>query len=306
MYRDTVKPSRDSTAAAPRSRRSQIDLPAPPPVARGLARRVLRINGAFLLLAGLAALAADLVGYFWGAGPFAALAGEPLALGAVEAHGLAALVGLLLLRAAPEDRWRWHAIAGGVHLFLGVCNLLFWDVYELMGATGAGVASTAAHALLFSAQLACLAVAEAEESAEVPVWLRAARDSGLYVRPIAIGTLLLGAATHVGVAVLGREALPRILTPGFELLLTIPMFYVSVAGWLAWRAFRFRGLWHRIALGLILIYFPLGLPLHLITITTGSTAHYAAFPERYSLVIVPVMAAIITCFASLRLRAERR
>jgi len=87
-----------------------------------------------------------------------------------------------------------------------------------------------------------------------------------------------------------------------ELLLTVSMFYVSVAGWLAWRTFVFRGRWHQIILGLILIYFPVGLPFHLITITTGSTAHYAAFPERYSLLIVPVMAAFVACFASLRLQ----
>ncbi len=109
---------------------------------------------------------------------------------------------------------------------------------------------------------------------------------------------------HIAIIVLGREAQPRILTPGFELLLTVPMFYVSVAGWLAWRTFVFRGRWHQVVLALILIYFPVGIPFHLITITTGSTAHYAAFPERYSLLIVPVMAAFMACFASLRLRVR--
>jgi hypothetical protein len=79
------------------------------------------------------------------------------------------------------------------------------------------------------------------------------------------------------------------------------MFYVSVAGWLAWPRFRFRGQWHRIALAMILIYFPVGLPLHLITITTGATDHYAAIPEWYSLLIVPVMTALIACLAALRL-----
>ena len=59
-------------------------------------RRILVVDGAFLLVAGLAALAADLAGYFFGAGPFAALAGQALALGAVEAHGLAALMGILI------------------------------------------------------------------------------------------------------------------------------------------------------------------------------------------------------------------
>ena len=173
-------------------------------------------DGAFLLVAGLAALAADLVGYFSGVGPFAALAGQPLSVGAVEAHGLAALVGFLLLTTPPSDRWRWHAVAAGVHLFFGICNLLSWEVYSVMGATPAGIVSTVVHAVLFIAQLACLALPDASEQPELPGWLRGLRQSGLYVRPIAIGTLLLGAGTHVALATLGREALPRILTPGFE------------------------------------------------------------------------------------------
>ncbi len=142
---------------------------------------ILRADGAFLLAAGLAALVADLAGYFFRAGPFAALAGQPLAVGAVEAHGLAALLGLLLIRATPDDHWRWHVVGLAVHLFLGVCNLLFWKVYVLMDATTAGVMSTIAHAMLFSGQLACLALARWGQPAEAPAWLRGARQSGLYV-----------------------------------------------------------------------------------------------------------------------------
>ena len=272
---------------------------------RDLARFTLRLNGGLLLVAGLAALGADLAGYHFAAGPFAGLAGQPLAIGAVEAHGLAALVGLLLLRGAQQQqRWGWHLLALGVHLFLGVCNLLFWPVYGLMGAPTVGVASTAAHALLASAQLACLALAEGGDP--FPGWLRSARAAGLYVRGAAIGTLLLGAGAHIAVILLGRAALPRIITPAFELLLTVPMCYVSVAGWLAWRSFRFRGRWHRVALAAILVYFPVGIPFHVLTVLTGSTAHYAAFPEQYSLLIVPVMGAIIACLAALRLREHGR
>jgi hypothetical protein len=268
-------------------------------------RAILVTDGILLLMAGLAALIADVVGYFFGIGPFAALLGQPLAIGAVEAHGLAMLVGLLVMRTTPGDHWRWHAVALAVHLFLGVYNLLFWDVYAMMGAAEAGVISTIAHAVLFSAQLGCLALDDASAPVVLPRWLTNLRRAGLYVRPIAIGTLLLGAGAHLGVIVLGREVQPRILTPAFELLLTVPMFYVSVAIWLAWRTFIFRGRWHQVALALILMYFPIGLPFHLITITTGSTAHYSVFPEQYSLLIVPVMATFIACFAGLRLRGRR-
>ncbi|HMQ32597.1 MAG TPA: hypothetical protein PKD53_17830 [Chloroflexaceae bacterium] len=281
----------------------KLDIAAPAQYAGDAASWTLRINGGLLLAAGLAALLADLAGSFYAAGPFAELYGQPLAIGAVEAHGLAALVGLLLLRGAGSPgRWGWHAVALGVHLFLGACNLLFWPVYALMGSAIVGAVSTAAHATLFSAQLACLARGGADTPASLPGWVRAARRSGLYVRAVAIGTLLMGAGIHIATIALGREALPRILTPSVELLLTVPMFYVSVAGWLAWPTLRFRGRWHQVALGLILIYFPIGLPFHLITMTTGATGHYAALPDWYSLLIVPVMAAIVTCFAALRLR----
>lgn len=280
----------------------KIATPARP--SRDLAGRTLRINGGFLLAAGLAALVADLAGYFFAAGPFAGLAGQPTAVSAVEAHGLGALVGLLLLSAGSGPRWGWHAVAFGVHLFFAVCNLLFWPVYTLMDALAVGVISTAAHALFTAAQLACLALAAPRPPARLPGWVGDFRRAGLYVRAVAIGTLLLGATIHLVTVALGRAALPRIPTPPVELLLTVPMFYVSVAGWLAWRSFRFRGRWHQVALALILIYFPIGIPLHLLTIVTGSTAHYAALPGWYSLLIVPVMAALVAILATLRLRHE--
>lgn len=266
----------------------------------GPAGWALRINGTMLLATGLAALIADLVGAFLGAGPFAALAGQPLAIGAVEAHGLGALIGLLIWRGAgTERRWERHALALGLHFFLMLCNLLFWQVYGEMQILAVGIGSTIAHAIFVGVHLACLA--RAGEPAAIPGWVGRLRAAGLHVRAVAIGTLLMGVAVHLLTAALGRASLPRILTPPVELLLSAPMFYVSVAGWLAWPRLGFRGPWHRAALALILIYFPIGIPLHLITITTGSTAQYAAIPAWYSLAIAPVMAAFITCLAMLRL-----
>jgi hypothetical protein len=275
----------------------QATAPARP--AQGLADRVLRLNGGFLLAVGLSALTADIVGYFRGVGPFASLAGQSIAIGSVEAHGLGALVGLLVWSAAGNSRrWGGHLLALGVHLFFCLCNLLFWQVYTDMQIVAVGIISTAAHALFFAAHLAFLALVRGEPAP--PGWVERFRAAGLYVRAVAIGTLLFGMGIHLLIIVLGHAALPHILTPPIELLLATPMFYVSVAGWMAWPWMGFRGRWHRVALAVILIYFPIGIPLHLMTVTTGSTAHYAAFPEQYSMLIAPVMAMFIGCLAALR------
>ena len=106
---------------------------------------IMRADGVFLLVAGTLGMAADLAGYIFQAGPFARLAGNPLTLGAVEAHGLGAVIGVLLLRRASTTTARWHLLAAGVHLFLATCNVLFWKLYPLMGETVAGYASTALH-----------------------------------------------------------------------------------------------------------------------------------------------------------------
>lgn len=133
-------------------------LPGSPafPSSSGFGYRVLRLDGAFLLAAGLGGLAADFAGYSLGAGPLAGLAGQPLAVGAVEAHGLAALVGILLWKGAVGDRRLWHGVALSVHLFLALCNLVFWEVYALMGVPMAGIVSTIAHILFAGAHLVFL------------------------------------------------------------------------------------------------------------------------------------------------------
>jgi hypothetical protein len=266
--------------------------------AHSLAAWALRINGVFLLAVGLAACTADMLGYFYAAGPFAELDGQASAIASVEAHGLGALVGALIWNGTrSSEPWNRHALALVVHGFLMLCNLLYWKVYADLHIVPVGIVSTAAHALFFAVHLACLARGYAH--AALPGWAERFRSAGLFVQPVAICTLLLGGWVHLMIAVLGRGALPLILTPATELLLSAPMFYVSIAGWLAWPQFRFRARWHRIAVAIILIYFPIGLPLHLMTITTGSTAQYAGIPEWYSLLIMPVMATFIALLAAL-------
>jgi len=49
---------------------------------------------------GGASLIAEVIGYFWGVGPMACVFGSPQTAGEVEAHGLAVVVGVVLIRAA--------------------------------------------------------------------------------------------------------------------------------------------------------------------------------------------------------------
>ena len=131
-------------------------------------------------------------------------------------------------------------------------------------------------------------------------WLPSLRRNAYYVRHVAMVTLLMGASAHLAVVALGRSALPRIVTPPFELVLTVLMAYVSVIGWFAWSTFRYRSRWQKILLALILVYFPIGIPIHVITIVNGNTDHYEVFPGWYSFAVLPVMLAMIVFFARLR------
>ena len=121
------------------------------------ARRVLRLDGAFLLIVGLLAMALELRGHFLGSGPLAHLAGSPFTIGGFEAHGLAAILGVQLLVHARDPQPRpWHGLGLAVHLLLGGANLAFWPSFAAQGLLAMGVVTTACHAA-FAAAHATLA-----------------------------------------------------------------------------------------------------------------------------------------------------
>ena len=124
-------------------------------------RAVLLINGAFLTFVGGAFAIFDLLSYFWGSGPLEKMFYNiPYTVGLFEAHGLAFLMGLILLRAARwEPTARWHLLGAGIHLLLGTSNLLFWSFIVTMGVVTAEIATTALHWLFFVAQLICYVAA---------------------------------------------------------------------------------------------------------------------------------------------------
>ena len=83
------------------------------------------IDGGFLALVGTAQMTLELVGHHLGAGPFGPVFDHsPYTIGWVEAHGLAALIGVLFLVAGGRERRPlWHGFALAVHLLLGGANL---------------------------------------------------------------------------------------------------------------------------------------------------------------------------------------
>lgn len=122
-------------------------------------RWTLRLDGIFLALAGGAALLADTVGHFFGIGPLAATRGSPHTIGAFEAHGLAVILAVLLLRAAGlADRRLWHRVGLSTHLLLGSANLLFWSSFVQQGVVIVGIVTTALHIAFVAAHVTCLRI----------------------------------------------------------------------------------------------------------------------------------------------------
>jgi hypothetical protein len=108
-------------------------------------RIILRANALFLLIASTGGLFADLAGAFLGIGPQRPILGAAphAAIGFVEAHGLAFIIGVLLWRAEPARFW--HTTAAAVHVLLGSANLLFWQIFVAADALWMGYLTTLLH-----------------------------------------------------------------------------------------------------------------------------------------------------------------
>lgn len=132
-----------------------------PETSLGLSRWTLRLDGIFLALAGSAALLVETVGHFFGVGPLAATRGSPHTIGGFEAHGLAIIIAVVLLCAATVPKRRpWHFLGLGVHLLLGLANILFWTSFVQQDLLAVGVVTTALHLIFVVAHAVCLRLAE--------------------------------------------------------------------------------------------------------------------------------------------------
>jgi hypothetical protein len=126
-----------------------------PQSTRNLRKAILIANGCFLALIGGAQMTFELLSDFGGIGPLGHIfAGSHYTIGFFEAHGLALLIGLLLIFVAAADPKRfWHGFAACVHVLLGGANLLFWHSFVVWGLVPMGVIATTFHALFLIAQL---------------------------------------------------------------------------------------------------------------------------------------------------------
>ncbi|HJQ59247.1 MAG TPA: hypothetical protein VJ890_20240 [Vineibacter sp.] len=116
-------------------------------------RAILRANAVFLLLAAAGGFVSDVRGAFFASGPVSAVLREApnAAIGFIEAHGLAFIIGVLLWRAAPQRAWHLTAVA--VHVLLGGSNLVFWQLFVATDMLMLGYVTTALHGLFAAAQL---------------------------------------------------------------------------------------------------------------------------------------------------------
>ena len=129
-------------------------------------RAVLRANAIFLLIAASGGLWTDILGAFFGRGHVAPIvaAAPHAAIGFVEAHGLALIIGVLLWRAEPA-RSR-HLAAAAVHVLLGTSNLVFWQIFVAGNVLWAGYLTTSLHGVFVVLQL--LAARKASSAALRP------------------------------------------------------------------------------------------------------------------------------------------
>jgi len=118
---------------------------------------LLRANAIFLLVASAGGFGSDLLGAFFAVGPMASIvAAAPYsALGFIEAHGLAFLIGLLMWRAEPLRAW--HVTAAAIHVLLGAANLAFWQLFIVADMLAVGYVTTALHGLFVVLQLSAAA-----------------------------------------------------------------------------------------------------------------------------------------------------
>jgi hypothetical protein len=123
----------------------------------GMRKLILRTDALILGVFGIFGLTMDLLSYFAGLGTWQQqFFNNPLAVGVVEAHGLAIMMSVLLLRfAGRSDRPTGHLLAATIHLLLGTANLIFWQAFLDTNQLPLGYITTGFHGLFVALNALC-------------------------------------------------------------------------------------------------------------------------------------------------------
>lgn len=128
---------------------------------------------------------------------------------------------------------------------------------------------------------------------------------GYFFRHAALITLISGMYLHVTSLFIGRDLLRQyILTPGFDMLLAIPMTYAGIVGWISWKQVSLDGGWKKYFYSFILVYFTASIPIHIQTYLTQSTAYINAFPGWYSYFVLALMTVMLVFVWNLKYKTE--
>ena len=249
-----------------------------------LGRGLLVANGAILGAVALGAALADLAGHFTNVGPMApSLFENTDVIGFFEAHGLALLLAVLLLRNRNVQGPTWNFTAAVIHLLLGGANLLFWPVFVENGLVPMGIATTAMHAAFFVLELG------------VGLWRKPdiVTGPGAVFRVATAVTIFTGVALHISRLPLGPEYFQQnVLTPLADGLFAVPMTIAGVSGALLWRRAILPTLWEKIVYGFVVIFLLGSIVIHAKTVFTWDTSYLNAFPAWYPVVASVYLSAI--------------
>jgi hypothetical protein len=117
---------------------------------------LLRLNAAYIGGVAAVALPLDIMAAIYGTGALGRVLGDTpsLAIGFVEAHGLALLLSIVIWRARPSAAM--HLLAMAMEVLLGSSNLGFWQLFVQADALVMGYVTTILHWLFAAAQGAML------------------------------------------------------------------------------------------------------------------------------------------------------
>jgi hypothetical protein len=134
-------------------------------------------------------------------------------------------------------------------------------------------------------------------------WFESFKRQGYYFQYAAIITILTGLYVHITRLFLGDDLLVQhVVTLLFDKLLIIPMTYAAVTGLLTWRQMQFQRVWHKFALGWIILYISLSVPLHIyVSYVLGSTKPLTTtFPLAVSYGLLPMYVGMLALLGRLR------